>query len=215
VITPGNPRTAIGDKTDNDDLAAFVRRTTLDADTTADAMAAMSRDDKSGLPDGESLRGRLALVTRLIKSGTAARVYYTEHSGYDTHAGQLDTHANLLFELSEALRSFQAGLAAAGLAERVFVLCFSEFGRRVAENGSNGTDHGTSGPVFLAGKGVRPGLIGQTPSLMDLEDGDLKMAVDFRGVYSAVLEQWLGVSAANALGGRFDPLPIFRSEIAS
>ena len=139
-----DPHASIGDKTDKDDLAGFVRRTALDTYATARRMAAMTRDDKSGSPETESLRGRLAFVARLIKSGAAARVYYTEHSGYDTHAGQLDTHANLLSELSRALGSFQAGLTDAGLDERVVVLCFSEFGRRVAENGSSGTDHGTS-----------------------------------------------------------------------
>jgi uncharacterized protein (DUF1501 family) len=213
--TSANPRASIGDKTDKDDLAAFVRRTTLDAYTTADGMAAMAGEDKSASSGGDDLRGRLALIIRLIKSGAGARVYYTEHTGYDTHAGQLLSHANLLFELSQALGSFQSGLTAAGLAERVVVLCFSEFGRRVAENGSNGTDHGTSGPVLLAGKCVRPGLVGQTPSLLDLEDGDLKTSIDFRTIYSALLNQWLGLSADAALGGRFDPLAVFRSEKTS
>ena len=208
--TWADSRAAIGDKTDKDDLAAFVRRSALDAYATADQMAAMAPDGEASSPDGESLRGRLALISRLIKTGALARVYYTEHSGYDTHAGQLNTHANLLLELSEALGSFQAGLAAAGLADRVLTLCFSEFGRRVAENGSSGTDHGTAGPVFLAGTRVQPGLIGQTPSLTELEDGDLKTTVDFRSVYSAVLDHWLGLSAERALGGRFAPLPIVR-----
>jgi uncharacterized protein (DUF1501 family) len=210
--TSADPRASIGDKTDKDDLAAFVRRTTLDAYTTADGMAAMAGDLKSAPSGGDDLRGRLALILRLIKSGAGARVYYTEHGGYDTHAGQLDSHANLLFELSQALGSFQSGLASAGLAERVVVLCFSEFGRRVAENGSNGTDHGTSGPVFLVGESVRPGLVGQTPSLLDLENGDLKTSIDFRTIYSALLNRWLGLSADAALGGRFEPLPVFRPE---
>ena len=91
------------------------------------------------------------------------------------------------------------------------VLCFSEFGRRVAENGSAGTDHGTAGPVLLAGAGVRAGLVGPTPSLTDLEDGDLRVGVDFRRVYAAVLEGWLGLPAEPALGGTFRPLPLFRA----
>ena len=158
---------------------------------------------------GNDLRGRLSLIARLMKSGARARVYYTQHGSYDTHAGQLRPHASLLFELSEALRRFQENLDASGLADRVLVLCFSEFGRRVHENASGGTDHGTAGPVFLVGKHVRAGLVGETPSLLDLEDGDLKMAVDFRRIYAAVLQDWLGLPSVT-LGGRFVSLPLFR-----
>ncbi len=117
----------------------------------------------------------------------------------------------MLLELSDALARFQDNLAESGLADRVLVLCFSEFGRRVHENASGGTDHGTAGPVFLVGKHVRAGLVGETPSLLDLEDGDLKMAVDFRRIYAAVLQDWLALSAAGALGGRYDPLPVIRT----
>jgi uncharacterized protein (DUF1501 family) len=93
----------------------------------------------------------------------------------------------------------------------VTLLAFSEFGRRVQENASGGTDHGTAGPVLLAGGGVRGGLVGTTPRLLDLDGGDLKWSLDFRRVYASVLEGWLGVSAAAALGGAFEPLPVFRS----
>jgi uncharacterized protein (DUF1501 family) len=174
----------------------------------AEMIRAGGREDGGS---GNDLRGRLSLIARLMKSGARARVYYTQHGGYDTHAGQLRTHASLLFELSEALRRFQDNLDASGLADRVLVLCFSEFGRRVHENASGGTDHGTAGPVFLVGKQVRAGLVGETPSLLDLEDGDLKMAVDFRRIYAAVLQDWLALPAAGALGGRFDPLPVIRT----
>jgi uncharacterized protein (DUF1501 family) len=146
-----------------------------------------------------------------MKSGARARVYYIQHGSYDTHVGQLGSHASLLFELSEALRRFQENLDASGLADRVLVLCFSEFGRRVHENASGGTDHGTAGPVFLIGKHVRAGLVGTTPSLLDIEDGDLKMAVDFRRIYAAALQDWLALPVAGALGGRFDPLPVIRT----
>jgi uncharacterized protein (DUF1501 family) len=205
-------REVIGDAPQGDDVGAFVRRTALDAYAAADSVAKMiragSREDWGSDTD---LRGRLSLIARLIKSGARARVYYTQHDSYDTHAGQLRTHARLLLELSEALRRFQDNLDASGLADRVLVLCFSEFGRRVHENGSGGTDHGTAGPVFLVGKHVRAGLVGQTPNLLDLEDGDLKMAVDFRQIYAAVLQDWLTLPAAGALGGRFDPLPVTRT----
>jgi Protein of unknown function (DUF1501) len=100
--------------------------------------------------------------------------------------------------------AFHADLAASGLLERVLVMAFSEFGRRVAENGSAGTEHGTSGPVFLAGTHIQSGLIGSYPSLTDLVDGDLKMTVDFRRVYATVLEDWLGLESKNALNGTFE-----------
>jgi uncharacterized protein (DUF1501 family) len=91
------------------------------------------------------------------------------------------------------------------------MLCFSEFGRRVQENGSQGTDHGTAGPVFLAGSRVQAGVIGSTPKLLDLQDGDLKMSVDFRRVYAATIEDWLGLPSKPALGGTFEKLALFRT----
>ena len=106
--------------------------------------------------------------------------------------------------------AFHADLGASGLLDRVLVMAFSEFGRRVAENGSAGTDHGTSGPVFLAGTHIQSGLIGSYPSLTDLVDGDLKMTVDFRRVYATVLEDWLGLASKNALNGTFERMPLFR-----
>ncbi len=148
--------------------------------------------------------------TRLIKADLATRVYYAVQGGYDTHQYQLPRHALLLEDLAAALRAFLDDLGVGGLAARVLVLCFSEFGRGVVENGSAGTDHGTSGPVLLAGPCVRPGLTGAYPSLTDLDDGDLNVTVDFRRVYAAVLQDWLGLRATAALGGTFEPLPVLQ-----
>jgi uncharacterized protein (DUF1501 family) len=208
---PGKPEAGMGKPPA--DLAAFVRRNTLDAYASSERMAAVLRakDTGAGYP-ATGLAGRLRMIARLIKGGVGTRVFYTSQptNGYDTHAVQLPFHADLLAELSGALKAFLDDLAAAGLAERVAVLCFSEFGRRVQENGSQGTDHGTAGPVFLAGPSVRSGLIGAAPRLLDLQDGDVKMSVDFRRVYAAVLDTWLGLPSRTALGGRFEPLPLFR-----
>jgi uncharacterized protein (DUF1501 family) len=129
--------------------------------------------------------------------------------GYDTHSQQANTQVGLLNELSGALKAFLDDLADSKLADRVLVLCLSEFGRRVLENGSAGTDHGAAGPVLLAGPGVKPGLLGAYPSLTDL-DGDLKPAVDFRRVYATVLEGWLGLPSGPALGGTFETLPLLK-----
>ena len=193
-------------------LEDFLARSSLDAYSTADRMAEVLRapDGGPGYPKSQ-LAGQLRLVARLIKSGAGSRVYYAAQAGYDTHAGQLPAHAALLGELSSALRAFLDDLAAAGLADRVLVLAFSEFGRRARENGAAGTDHGTAGPVLLAGPGVRPGLAGATPRLDDLDEyGNLKWTIDFRRVYAAALEGWLGLPSAGPLGGRFEPLPILR-----
>ncbi len=160
------------------------------------------------------LAGRLKTVSQLLKADLPARVFYTVQSGYDTHAGQSNTHYGLLNELSGAIKAFLDDLAAAKLAERVAVLCFSEFGRRVAENSSAGTDHGTAGLVFLAGPKVRAGLHGSVPSLTDLVDGDPKISTDFRRVYASVLEDWLGLPSRSALGTKFEPMPLFRPESA-
>jgi uncharacterized protein (DUF1501 family) len=206
-----DPRKALPKEEPADDLAAFVRRSMLDAYATADRLATMAGDAGGDARYPQTgLGSRLELIARLIRVGAGARVLYTTQGSYDTHYAQLFTHANLLAELASAVKAFLDDLAAAGLAERVLVLCFSEFGRRVRENGSAGTDHGTAGPVFLAGAGVRPGLVGATPSLLDLQDGDLKMSLDFRRVYASVLEDWLGLPSRAALAGDFERLPLFR-----
>jgi uncharacterized protein (DUF1501 family) len=194
------------------DLGAFVHRSVLDAYTTADRFQAMLRtNSRDAVYPATGLAQRLQMIARLLKSGFGARVYYTLQAGYDTHSSQLPTHANLLSEMSGALRAFLDDLAAAGLAGRVAVLAFSEFGRRVEENAGAGTDHGTAGPVFLAGPGVKAGLVGSPPRLLDLEEGDLKVGVDFRRIYATLLEDWLGLPAGPALGGTFERLLLFKT----
>jgi uncharacterized protein (DUF1501 family) len=114
----------------------------------------------------------------------------------------------MLDELSGVLGAFQSGLEGSGLADRAAVLVFSEFGRRVAENATHGTDHGTAAPVFIIGGAIRGGVVGTTPSLTDLEDGDLKAPIDFRRVDAAALDDWLGLPSREALGGTFEPTPL-------
>ena len=194
-----------------DDLAAFVRRSTLDAYASSDRLAELAKDTSSTARyPGTGLANRLKLVARLMKGGYASRVFYASQGGYDTHSQQSNPHFGLLNELSGALKAFLDDLAASKLADRVLVLCFSEFGRRVLENGSGGTDHGAAGPVILAGPGVKPGLLGPYPSLTDLDDGDLKPTVDFRRVYATLLENWLGLPSVPALGGTFATLPLLK-----
>ncbi len=205
-----NPADGLPVLTAGDDVRTFVQRSMLDAYASgARLKEAARKEEESARYPATGLASDLQLVARLLKAGFGTRVYYVEQDGYDTHAAQLATHDRLLTVLGGAVRAFLEDLRRAGLAERVAVLCFSEFGRRVAENGSYGTDHGTAGPVFLAGGSVKAGLVGKTPNLSDLSDGDLKMGIDFRQVYAAVLQDWLGVSAKAILGGDYERPPLF------
>jgi uncharacterized protein (DUF1501 family) len=205
----------VGSMPRGEDLAAFVGRSTLDAYATSERMVEVLRaKDKGASYPATGLAEQLRIVARLIKSGMGTRVFYTSQRGnaYDTHSNQLPFQADLLAELFGGLKAFLDDLAAAGLAERVAVLCFSEFGRRVAENDSHGTDHGTAGPVFLAGPCVRAGLVGEAPKLLDLdEEGDLKMTTDFRQVYATILEDWLALPSKSVLNGNFAKLPLIQS----
>jgi uncharacterized protein (DUF1501 family) len=154
---------------------------------------------------GTKLRG----IAQLIQAGLSTRIYYVTLEGFDTHSLQVESHAQLLRELSGAVTAFLDDLAQAGRAKQVLLACFSEFGRRVKENASRGTDHGAAAPMFLAGGGLRGGLVGAHPSLTDLEDGDLKYHTDFRRVYASIFEQWLGVASEPLLGRTFKPLNLF------
>ena len=164
----------------------------------------------SGYP-GTRLASQLKLISKMLKSGSQTRIYYTVQSGYDTHSSQQFTHASLLSQFSGALKAFLDDLKSAKLDDRVVVLAFSEFGRQVKENGSLGTDHGTVGPVFLAGSPVDSGLKGVPPDLTDLVDGEPKMQFDFRSIYATILDRWLGVDSKTILGEKFETLPLFRA----
>lgn len=128
------------------------------------------------------------LHARLIRGGLGASMYHINLGGFDTHSNQINRHAALMSELSGAIGSFMADLQVDELDKRVVVMTFSEFGRRVYQNGSGGTDHGTAAPLFLFGGGIAGGIHGAHPSLSDLDDGgNLKYGVDFRSVYGSVL----------------------------
>ncbi len=202
------------DRQSNDPLLGFIRRSTLAAYDSSRRLEEVAKaSGGSGGPEypNYGLARRLELIAQIIKAGFGTRIYYTSLGGFDTHANQLGTHAALLNELSDSLAAFHADLAKAGQADRVAVLSFSEFGRRVAENASNGTDHGAAAPVFVVGPVTQAGLVGEHPSLEDLDDGDLKHHTDFRSVYAALLQDWLGVPAAPIVGNGFEPLTLFSS----
>ncbi len=153
---------------------------------------------------------KLHLVSELIAAGASTRVYYISLGGFDTHATQAGRHDQLLESLGAGLGAFVKDLAQKGLQDRVLIMTFSEFGRRVAENASVGTDHGTAAPMLLIGSTVAPGIHGVHPSLTDLDQGDLKYRIDFRSVYMSVLERWMGVPSEAILNGRFPAVDILK-----
>ncbi len=194
----------------NASLSDFLSKSVSDAYVSANELASATQSDATARYPNSKLAKRLKLVSQMIKSDAAARVYYTLQGGYDTHAAQLATHGNLLGELSSSLKAFMDDLKDSGLEDRVMVMAFSEFGRRVKENTSIGTDHGTAGPVFLAGTKLSQRSYGQLPRLDDLDDGDLKYNIDFRNIYSAVLSDWLGLRRPTSLEG-FDALKLLEA----
>ncbi len=154
---------------------------------------------------------RLRQIAQLIGARFGPRIYYTSLDGFDTHARQALAHGPLLRELSDSVTAFYDDLRQRRIADRVVVLTFSEFGRRVGENGSQGTDHGAAAPMFVMGPAVRAGVVGGRPDLTRLIDGDVRHECDFRRVYAGVLRDWLAVDPDSILGRRFDPLAIIRS----
>ncbi|MFZ1016685.1 MAG: DUF1501 domain-containing protein [Candidatus Cybelea sp.] len=150
----------------------------------------------------------LALAAQIVGSNLGTRVIYVEHGSFDTHVNQKMTQNQLLMQFSNAIGAFYDDLAAHGNERRVLTLTFSEFGRRIEENGSRGTDHGEASPLFLIGGGVRGGLYGALPDLSATNMGNVRYSVDFRSVYATVLERWLGRPSASVLNGTFQQLPV-------
>jgi uncharacterized protein (DUF1501 family) len=150
---------------------------------------------------------QLKMVSRLISSGLKTRVYYVSLSGFDTHANQNQQQGRLLQQYAEAMNAFLKELKQNDRLDSTLVLSFSEFGRRVGENASNGTDHGTANNMFLfGGRLKKQGILNPPPNLSDLDAGDLKYQIDFRSVYGTVLDKWLDISNAQVLNKKFNTL---------
>ena len=190
---------------------SFLMRTALDAQVTSDRIrAAVGKAPLARYP-GSAVAKQLQTVAAMIRDGMKTRVYYVSMGGFDTHANQPNSHGNLMRQLGDAMLAFQNDLKAQGNDGRVMTMCFSEFGRRVRQNASNGTDHGTAGPVFVVGPNVNPGLQGKYPSLTDLDGGDLKFTTDFRGVYQELLGKWMKAPTREVLGGTYQAPSIVRA----
>jgi len=202
------PNSNLFNSNHHDPIANFLEQTALDAVVTIDRFKGVSTTHQQNSVSYPSthLGNSLKSIAQMINGNLSTRVYYTNQGGYDTHAGQLRKHGNCLKELDGAISAFVQDLKNHGNFNRVMIMTFSEFGRRVKENGSQGTDHGAAAPMFIIGGQVKPGLYGTHPSLSDLDDGDLKYSTDFRSVYSTILSKWLKVNPLQILDGKYDQL---------
>jgi uncharacterized protein (DUF1501 family) len=165
-------------------------------------------------PKGEyegPLGRQLRMAVQIMAADLETRIIHVALDGFDTHANQPGMHAELLAQLNRGMSQFLADIKGLGRADDVLVMTYSEFGRRVNENGSHGTDHGAAAPMFFFGNKLKPGFHGEHPSLSDLEDGDLKYSTDFRSLYQAVLEDWFGTKAAGVLGAEFPKLALINT----
>jgi len=160
------------------------------------------------------VRFGLDRVAALIAAEFPTKIYYVAYrnNAFDTHVYQSDVHARLWTYTSDHIAAFVKDIARLGRGKDVVLMAFSEFGRRVQENTSQGTDHGTAGPAFVIGEPVAGGQYGKMPSLSDLNDGNLKHTTDYRRVYATMIKTWMGhADAANVLRGEFEPLPLIRA----
>jgi uncharacterized protein (DUF1501 family) len=158
-----------------------------------------------------SIASSLQLTAQMIVTQPGVKVCHVVLGGFDTHQDEDQRQTALLTDVDKAVSAFMQDLDAHGVADRVVLMTWSEFGRRVRENGSRGTDHGSAAPVFVIGRPVKGGLYGAAPSLTDLDDGNLKHTVDFRSVYQSMIRDWLGGDSESVLGGAFPALPLLQA----
>jgi uncharacterized protein (DUF1501 family) len=195
---------APGAAKNDDDLLSFIQRREVQTFAAVETLREVL--DAGAEPDA-GLTQKLQLIAALIARGFGTRMFYVSLDGFDTHSGQASTHANLLTDLTYSISRFFEALKTSGHDGRVRLMTYSEFGRRVQENGSRGTDHGAGSCLFLAGPSVKGGVVGKHPSLADLDDGDLKFHTDFRRVYATLLDNWLGCDSKAVLGAKWDHVP--------
>lgn len=185
----------------------FLRQTAKTAWSSSEKLRHIAANYKAAADyPNNGLGQKLRTVAEIISGDLGTRVFFVSLDGFDTHSQQAAAHQTLLNELSTAVTAFVKDLAGHGHADRVLVATFSEFGRRVKENGSLGTDHGAASQMFVIGSKAKGGIHGAHPSLRDLDDGDLKFHTDFRSVYATLLDRWLGISSEAVLGRRFSTL---------
>lgn len=194
--------------------AALLSHVAEGAQRSSEALRAATKDYKPAVAyPANGLGNGLKLLAQAIGGDLGVKVFHIGLGGFDTHAGELNSQARLLQQLSDALHAFYRDLEAHGKAQDVLVMTWSEFGRRAQENANAGTDHGTAAPLLLLGGQVQRGLYGEAPNLSALDNGNLRYTVDFRSVYATVLDQWLGAPADDVLGQRFERLPVIGAAV--
>ncbi len=208
IVTPGAKK--VEAETASSQLD-FLHRTAMDAQVSSDDILRMTRNHQPAgqYPNGEFGNG-LRTIAAMIGGGLTTRVYYVNLGGFDTHAGQRGRHDQLMDNFAKGIAAFWADLKSQKNDDRVMVMGFSEFGRRVEQNASQGTDHGAAAPMFVFGKRITRGIMGRHPSLTDLDQGDLKYNTDFRGVYATLLQDWLDTPSKPILGQQFRTLPMIK-----
>ncbi|MEX1027766.1 MAG: DUF1501 domain-containing protein [Candidatus Paceibacterota bacterium] len=206
LLEKRQPTSTAGDN----QLLNFLQSSTTSAIAASQRVTEAAQGYRSEVKYPETdLGNKLRVVAQLIDAGLTTRIYYVQHDGFDTHAQQAQTHSILLRQWSDAVSALVRDLDDHDHEKRVCVMTFSEFGRRVSENASAGTDHGAAGPMFLCGGGVKAGITGKRPNLTDLQEGDLKHEYDFRQVYASVLKDWLGTDPTPILGKQYKSLSLF------
>jgi uncharacterized protein (DUF1501 family) len=192
----------------------YIGQTGLDAQRGADILRRATAGYNAAVdyPQSNQLAASLKTVAQIQLAGLGTRVFYTQFGSFDTHANQAEVHASLWQRTSEAIAAFYADLKARQAEQDVVLLVFSEFGRRVRDNGS-GTDHGAGSVAFVVGDAVKGGLYGEYPSLRPERqlDGDLAFNVDFRSVYATLLERWMRVDSQPVVGGTFEQFNLLRA----
>ena len=190
----------------------FLSRTAMDAQVSSDQILRITanHDGPQPYPQNEFGNG-LRTIAAMIAGGLPTRVYYVSLAGFDTHANEKARHDKLMTDLSQGVGAFWADLKNQNTADRVVMMPYSEFGRRVEPNASGGTDHGAAAPMFLLGPSLKPGMYARHPSLTDLDQGDLKYEVDFRNVYASVLQGWMDTPSKPILGEQFRTLDMFKA----
>lgn len=192
---------ATGDAGDPSDNTHYLRHTLMDALLTESRVGEIIAAYKPSVAyPGTGIGQSLQRIAALIAAGLETRVYYATHGGFDTHANQVNRHAQLLSELSEALHAFQSDLEQKRLDRQVLTMTFSEFGRRPSENSTAGTDHGTSAPLFVMHTGIKQAVDGTPPDLAIQPNEDITFSTDFRQVYATVLRDFLQADPAKVLG---------------
>lgn len=195
---------------DEDEQVAYLYKTLIDTQASADYLAAQARMHTSKMDYPTTDFGRdLKQIAELITADTDTHIYYVSLTGFDTHAGQKNRQERLLQQYSDGMKAFVEDLAHNRLLNDTLILTFSEFGRRVKQNASGGTDHGTANNLFMiGGQLAKPGFFNAAPDLSDLDQGDLRYQIDFREVYATVLRKWLQADATQVLDGKFEGLSL-------